>query len=121
MKYLIIMILSLSLAFAACSRKPYQPKQYAESISGTVTMKSKPIADTEMTFSNPSRKISVTVKTDTAGNFTISPKELPTGRYIVLLSADNPAIPKKYQTPFESPLDTEIQTGKNELKLELEP
>jgi hypothetical protein len=51
MRILILLIVIFPLLSAGCSKKPYQPKQISESISGTVTFKDKPVADAEVDFS----------------------------------------------------------------------
>jgi hypothetical protein len=118
------LILLLTVAFAltcGCSGKPYQPKQTAESIAGTVTFNDKAVANAELHFSDVSRKISAAVKTDAEGKFTVAPSDLPVGKYSTYITPANPKdIPPKYQTPIDTPLALEIKEGSNDLKVVLE-
>jgi hypothetical protein len=118
MRTLILLIVMLPLLLAGCSKKPYQPKQFPQSVSGIVTFKDKPVADAEVDFSDTTRHIFVTAKTDAGGRFTVSPKDLPVGRYTVYLGpAGRADIPKQYQ---ETPLVLSIEAGANDLPISIE-
>jgi hypothetical protein len=109
-----------SLVSFGCSSKPYQPKQYSQGISGTVTFEDKPVADADVNFSDTTQNIFVTTKTDTQGRFTVLPKDLPIGRYTVYFVLEKQNIPKQYQSPIESPLVLSVESGTNDFDVKLE-
>jgi hypothetical protein len=121
MRKFILLTVIFSLVSFGCSSKPYQPKQYSQGISGTVSFEKKPVADADVNFSDTTLNIFVTTKTDAQGHFTVPPKDLPTGRYTVyFVSEKQQNIPKQYQSPMESPLVLSVEAGTNEFDVKLE-
>jgi hypothetical protein len=109
-----------SLVSFGCSSKPYQPKQYSQGISGTVTFEDKPVVDADVNFSDTTQNIFVATKTNAQGHFTVTPKDLPIGRYTVYFTSDKPDIPKQYQSSIESPLVLSVESGTNNFDVKLE-
>jgi hypothetical protein len=120
MRKFILLTVIFSLVSFGCSSKPYQPKQYSQGISGTVTFEDKPVADADVNFSDTTQNIFVTTKINAQGRFTVPPKDLPIGRYTVYFVSEKQNIPKQYQSLIESPLVLSVEAGTNDFDVKLE-
>ncbi|MDR2755409.1 MAG: carboxypeptidase-like regulatory domain-containing protein [Planctomycetaceae bacterium] len=121
MRTLFFLFIVTSVLTCGCSNKPYQPKEKAESITGTVTFNNKTVTNAEIYFFDSAHGVHFAVKTDAEGKFTVAPNDLPVGSYVTFVTPANPKdIPQKYQNPLESPLILEIKNGNNDLNIVLE-